>query len=177
MNRNLSGKLAAGGRRSRGEIIPALLRCASFKEMVVVTGEVEARLYLPFRLIVATTEEVAIFENDGTTLQSARHQLEQPMIFTSSGLGDAVVEDCRRELFNTLFEKPSAAVQDAFHRHQWKDRPHVSVCMSRADARTVSYTVMSVEAVRGRMSYFADAPDLPVTPEVVTLEMGEPAWK
>jgi len=38
----------------------------------------------------------------------------------------------------------SASAQDAFHTHQWPDRPEISVFMERSDARTVSRTRVEV---------------------------------
>jgi hypothetical protein len=89
-------------------------------------------------------------------------------MFTSSGLGDALVEAPRRALFDEWFVgvklENQLERQDAFHRHQWPDRPELSVCMSRIDARTVSYTVVDLEADRATMTYYPDAPDRPVAP-------------
>jgi hypothetical protein len=44
-----------------------------------------------------------------------------------------------------------------FHCHRWADRPHLSVNMSRADACTVSRTVVSLGAGRVSMTYHAFA--------------------
>jgi hypothetical protein len=43
--------------------------------------------------------------------------------------------------------------QDAFHRHAWPDQLHLSVCMSRADARTVSRTCVELDSQSARMTY------------------------
>jgi hypothetical protein len=52
-------------------------------------------------------------------------------------------------------------LQDAFHRHRWPDQAHLSVCMSRSDARTVSYTTVEITSGHIAMRYHADAPDQP----------------
>jgi hypothetical protein len=87
--------------------------------------------------------------------------LEGPLMFTSSGLGDHLVEPPRRELFERSFEDLDGAdvatVQDAFHRHRWPDRPELSVCTSRHDAQTVSHTVVELLPDDVRMTYRAVA--------------------
>ncbi len=88
---------------------------------------------------------------------------------TSSGLGDHVVEPPRRALFTRMFAGAApddfAAIQDAFHRHRWPDRPHLSVDMDRADAETVSLTVIELDDVSVTMRYVdghpsADRPEI-----------------
>jgi hypothetical protein len=67
-------------------------------------------------------------------------------MFTSSSLGDELVERPRQRLFAALVEssrRPLAA-QARYHRHRWPDRPHISVRMARADAATVSHTTIDV---------------------------------
>jgi hypothetical protein len=49
------------------------------------------------------------------------------------------------------FSTPAA--QDAFHRHSWEGREHVSVQMSRAEARTVSRTTVELSRRGARMTY------------------------
>jgi len=90
--------------------------------------------------------------------------LDRPVMFTSSGLGDARVEGPRRELFHDWFGDDPAqwpAQQDAFHRHRWPDRPELSVCMSREDARSVSLTVVEVTAAGVSLTYHGAPPDEP----------------
>ena len=61
------------------------------------------------------------------------------------------------------------AQQEAFHRHRWPDRPHLSVCMDRQDARTVSHTVVSLGPDRITLAYHPDAPDRPAETLTLTL--------
>src|SRR5437868_4095701 len=71
-----------------------------------------------------------------------------PVLVTTSGLGDEHVEGPRRALFRQMFTPGVDWVeqQDRFHRHRWLERPALSVCMSRAEARTVSLTVIELDA-------------------------------
>jgi hypothetical protein len=78
-----------------------------------------------------------------------------PFMLTSSGLGDELVAPPRRELFDRMitFGEQTPEAQDAFHRHAWPDRGYLSVRMRRADARTVSYTVVELSVHARNMRY------------------------
>jgi hypothetical protein len=67
-------------------------------------------------------------------------------MFTSSSLGDAIVDRPRRELFEQVVARTDNWLwgQWRFHRHQWADRPEISVRMAREDAVTVSRTTIDV---------------------------------
>jgi uncharacterized protein with NRDE domain len=161
-------------RLSRGTIIPSLLHCdnlqsAKRRACRVVTGDLA-----PFRLLlVDRTESVEVSFVDNRLNIVERPRLGAPMLFTSSGLGDALVESPRRQLFQEWFLaeasqpygeaselKNLAELQDGFHRHSWPDRQHLSVCMRRADACTVSYTVIELRSRSAGMTYFPQAPDI-----------------
>jgi len=164
LNVNLGPERAAnaGQRRSRGTLIPPLMGCASVVEADRVCAAIDPREYAAFRLILVDRTRVAHFRSDGESIDRACAPLDDlPRLYTSSGLGDALVEGPRRALFETMFSShdPPAAAQDAFHRHAWPDRRHLSVCMDRADARTVSHTVVEIRPDGVRMTYIPDAPD------------------
>lgn len=130
--------------RSRGAIIPTLLNCLTLMSALGRLSSMEPSDYSPFRLLLIDRFAIAELHSDGKKtrlLQSRR--LVRPLLFTSSGLGDALVEFPRRQLFLGLFERNQdvRAQQERFHRHRWPDRRHLSVCMSRPEARTVSYSV------------------------------------
>ncbi len=136
------------GLRSRGEIVPALLACESVTAAVAAASELDAREFPPFRLVAIERDRLSVVLGDGErmTVQALR-RFDGPFLATSSGLGDHIVEQPRRDLFSALVVRGVSAItdrQDAFHRHAWPDRRHISVEMSRADARTVSRTVVEV---------------------------------
>lgn len=169
MHPGVQGALPAG-KRSRGEIIPTLLAFAGFNDTVAAAAALPADQFAPFRLLIASLGGAVAMEHRGDgRLITGRITLNTPAMFTSSGLGDARVAGPRRELFEAMLSPPSARAQDRFHRHRWPERPHLSVCMSRSDARTVSYTTIELTANRVRVSYLADAPDQPVMPEMLVL--------
>lgn len=147
--------------RSRGHIVPELLCCDSPADAL---DRFERLLrpadFAPFRLVVLGRGLVADIRWDGRqSMVSSRLLGGSPVLFTSSGLGDHLVEGPRQELFEMLFENATdpVAVQDAFHAHRWPGREHLSVNMSRADARTVSRAVIARDDDSIRFDYFADS--------------------
>jgi hypothetical protein len=149
---------------SRGSIIPALLACKTMTAAVAQASALDPSCYAPFRLVLADGRETAELCCDGSRMGPAQRQpLGAPLLFTSSGLGDRLVEGPRRRLFDEWFNNPDdwPRRQDAFHRHHWPDRPELSVCMRRPDARTVSHTVVTIGPNRVTLAYHPDAPDQP----------------
>jgi hypothetical protein len=160
------------GRRSRGLLIPGLLDAATVREAYPRALALDAAAFPPFRLVMIDRRQWAQVRSDGGRVIGERYAgPSRPVMFTSSGLGDAVVEGPRRELFDQWFAAAGDPVerQDAFHRHRWADRPHLSVCMARPDARTVSLTTVQVAADAIRLTYHGAAPDEPAVPVSLTL--------
>jgi hypothetical protein len=154
--------------RSRGLVIPALLASTSIAETRRAVRALDAEAYRPFRLVVTDgTDAFEAWWNRESFVVSDRGSPRlQPLFFTSSSLGDALVDGPRRLLFEERLgdvgpdHDPAIVIerQDAFHRHQWPDRPQLSVSMSRADARTVSVTIVDVGRSLAVMTYHPDAP-------------------
>jgi hypothetical protein len=161
-------------RLSRGIIIPALLHCGSLAEAVDLGQKLQSRHYAPFRLVLVTQDEAAELRSDGEEIRLTwRAALSKPLLFTSSGLGDELVEGPRRELFNDLFSRRECwfAQQDALHRHRWPDRPHLSICMSRPDAHTVSYSVIALSPRAANLTYYPEAPSQAARPITLSLHV------
>jgi len=158
--------------QSRGKIIPALLHADTPLSAAFSALTLDPTQYAPFRLLLVNRRGGVEVNSDGTRIRLVwRIGLSSPKLFTSSGLGDQVVEGPRRQLFGEFFDRPGdrLARQDVFHLHRWPDRPHLSVCMDRQDARTVSHTVVSLGPDRVTLTYHPDAPDRPA--EAVTLTL------
>lgn len=163
---NVSAETPAPGRapllpvvpRSRGLIIPSLLHLNSVDAVVQRCLHMRAADFPPFRLIVASVGGCIELESDGRAIRCRGAVLPgRTALFTSSGLGDQLVEPPRRKLFECLLgdglHNPQR--QDALHGHQWLDRPHLSVWMSRPDAATVSRTTIEVGVGQTVMRYAA----------------------
>jgi hypothetical protein len=147
--------------KSRGAVIPTLLDCADVTEAAERAESLDASHFGPFRMLVVSAESVVELLSDRNTIISRRlDRGAQPLLFTSSGLGDSLVATPRCELFAQTVEIDATPLsQDDFHRHRWADRSHLSVCMSRSDARTVSYTTVEVDGATAVMHYWPAPPN------------------
>ena len=167
-----NGLATSAARLSRGKIIPALLHADTPLSAAFSALDLDPAQYAPFRLVLVSRRAAVAVHSDGARIRLVwRTGLPSPQFFTSSGLGDQAVEGPRRQLFGEFFDRPGdrLAQQEAFHRHRWPDRPHLSVCMDRQDARTVSHTVVSLGPDRITLAYYPDAPDRPAETLTLTL--------
>jgi hypothetical protein len=143
--------------RSRGVIIPGLLRHRNLDAAIEAARAAIGRgRFASFSLVIADAHRVAVFINDGDGLSECVLDLLHPLLFTSSSLGDDVVEGPRRELFESLVLQERAAWllgQFQYHRTQWAARPEISVLMERIDARTVSRTLIDVSSRETSLHY------------------------
>jgi hypothetical protein len=147
------------GPTSRGLLIPALLGCENLEDATSRALKLDQKRFSPCRLVVADAQGCAVVHWDGLRRELELRPLATPMLFTSSGLGDAVILRPRLELFKQMLAPcGTVTAQDAFHRHRWPDRPQLSVDMARADARTVSYSVIEVGPQRIQLAYQDGAP-------------------
>jgi Transport and Golgi organisation 2 len=161
------------GTRSRGELIPLLLAAGSAAELVQLAVMLPSNIYAGFRLIAIDAHSVAeVTCADGEISSTPPTPLPRDgrLLFTSSGLGDLLVAEPRRVLFEGMVT-PLAEAQDRFHRHSWPEANHLSVCMSRADARTVSYTVMELGPDAVKCHHHAGPPDAPADRHSLTLPL------
>jgi hypothetical protein len=136
-------------RVSRGRIIPALLACGSVDEALEHCSKLDAASFDGFRLLMVQNALAIIMTSDARALTHEVTNLSRPMMWTSSSLGDAVVEGPRRKLFDRLFDEDRGTwlpAQRRFHRHRWRRHPEISVMMERRDARTVSRTAIDVRS-------------------------------
>jgi hypothetical protein len=148
--------------RSRGTIIPSLLHCDSADAALLLAFGLPVEDLAPFRLVLADAERTVEVCFNGAALEVKRQtHFHGPVLYTSSGLGDHLVEGTRRQLFEEQLRGNGDLMtrQDAFHRQRWPDRPHLSVCMVRPDAVTVSRSVVEVGGGRARLAYHPLQPD------------------
>lgn len=140
---------APADKLSRGVVVPRLLAAKNCVECAGLIQEFDAAQLLPFRVIMIERYRWCMAQSDGASLyiHDVRANI-QPLMFASSELGDEVVDGPRRDMFNEILahQQFTPKVQDAFHQHQWEDRRHLSVLMSRAEAHTVSRTTIELGA-------------------------------
>jgi hypothetical protein len=142
---------------SRGSVIPQLASSETVSEALDRAGRIDLPRLRPFRLMLLDPRQLIECWPEGTRLRHRKVFLHGPLVRTSSSLGDSVVQAPRRALFRRFFDgtpHPLAA-QDAFHDHQWPGAEAISIRMERADARTVSRTVVEVGRDTVRCSYSA----------------------
>jgi hypothetical protein len=146
--------------RSRGLVIPDLIAGRDCADVGLALREMDLDAFAPFRLVA-----IDALSPRGVRVLEARWDREElrlsersevPACFVSSGLGDALAAP-RLDLFEQMradLTGPGAIeAQDRFHVHQWPDRPEISVRMSRADARTMSTTTVTVAGDEVVMTY------------------------
>jgi hypothetical protein len=150
LNRTVASTRPAGlALRSRGLIIPALLASASLAHAIDMGAAMNPHDFDPFRLVLAQHTKAVVLASDGLGVSLDTLDLSTPIMLTSSSLGDALVDTPRRALFDRLFAAGGRSwlrAQRRFHQHQWRARREISVRMERGDARTVSHTVVDVNA-------------------------------
>ncbi len=157
---------------SRGVIIPALMQCCSAESAMERAKSLICSDFLPFRLIITDRNGGYELRVTGDQKEAAMISYKSaPLMFTSSGLGDCVVEKPRRILFDEWFSEISDITnkQDAFHRHSWSDRKEISICMRRHVACTVSFTAIEVNPEKITMTYLDGPPDTDAPESMVAL--------
>lgn len=162
--------------RSRGHLIPTLLgHDTPADALAELERAFDYTHFAPFRLVLVGQGVVAKVRWDGREpMVTTRLLGGGPLLFTSSGLGDHLVEGVRRDLFDDLFDVPSDGwelAQDEYHRHRWRGREHLSVNMERPAARTVSFAVVDLEDSAATVTYHPAAPHQPGEPTVVRLPL------
>jgi hypothetical protein len=150
----------AGPLASRGSVIPALLGAGDLAETIERALTLDTRSMPPFRLALFAGDELAVLLGGrGEVRVLECGSVDRPRVFSSSGLGDEVVEHPRERLWTDMLAGAGDPfeTQSAFHRHRWPDAGHLSVDMERVDARTVSRTeVEFIGAARVMTSFERD---------------------
>ncbi len=168
-----STRPTSAGRASRGTIVPAIATSADPADALVRAAALPLADFAPFRLVAVGVGAVADLRWDGFDAhRSTRPLADEPVLFTSSGLGDALVTPPRTALFTEMFGAGAWLVaQDAFHAHRWSGQEHLSVNMLRPSASTVSFAIVEVGAHRATFRYHPAAPHEPGADTVLELPL------
>ena len=134
-----------------------LVLCPTFSRPLRVWTPVCSTM---FRLVAMHRFTAIDATSDGVrTVIRRQITVGSPLLFTSSALGDKLVEAPRQRLFQRMVVERGRSAwlhgQARFHRHQWPSRPEISVRMERDDARTVSRTVVDIGHARQSLWYEA----------------------
>ena len=146
-------------RRSRGLVVRELLQCVSLSQAMAAAASLDPGAFEAFQIAIVHRRTVAHATSDGVKwLTRTQWSLDEPCLFTSSSLGDALAGPPRYRLFTRLVLRSRRGWLDGqarFHRHQWSRHPEISVRMERSDALTVSRTTVDVTEEAQRMLYEA----------------------
>jgi len=148
LNRGAAVTLQTGGWvASRGLVIPRLLTHADLDAATRAALDVDPRAQRPFRIVGVQGRGAVVIRSDGRSVTASATAVDRPLLFTSSSLGDALVESVRWPLFQRMvLRAPDSRLdgQRRFHAHRWPSAGGLSVLMSRPDARTVSRSAVDV---------------------------------
>jgi hypothetical protein len=167
-----SGRLES---ESRGRVIPLLLEKSTPRDAAAMLESIDLGRTNPFRLIMALHQERHLSEWmwDGDTLHSRPHTWTRNHWF-SSGIDEAGAEHSRRSAMRDAACEPDADSREwilRLHRSHHPERSAYSICMHRADASTVSLTMIDLTDSRAQMSYAAGSPCLDHTPLKISLSV------
>ncbi len=148
-------------RKDFGVLIPRFAHHATAAEALEqIRKDVKPGTYGPFSMLCVDGRSAYAITSDGQELKDKKYTINRCPMFTCSTLGNKVVQQSRKNLYDAMLRKsPTPAKQDAFHAHQWPSQPHLSVCMERDDARTVSLTVVTMMADSVSMLYHDGMPN------------------
>ncbi len=152
----------AVGLKSRGEVIEKIIGGSSAKEVAKAAADMDTERYAAFRIVAVDGAEVIEVGYEGGLGKMRRMPAHNwPVMFTSSGLGDAVVQGIREKLFQDMVYQAEdlQTAQDAFSASRIAGAGHLSVNMSRSDARTVSQTAVCVLSSVAKMQYSPMPPE------------------
>jgi hypothetical protein len=154
LNRDPGGKPRVA-KTSRGHVIPLLAGAYDSAHASRRLEALDLNQFAPFRLLITEGLTTVLWQWNGARLELENSVMRRPLIVSSSSLGDDLVESPRRTLFEALLgaEADPWRAQDRLHAHDWPNRRHLSVMMSRTHARTVSRTVIVMDGDMATMSY------------------------
>jgi hypothetical protein len=141
---------------SRGLLIPSLLRWPELAGVADAVADVDPTIYQPFRLVAVQRHRGFEFASTGQTVVATAFRLDRPILFTSSSLGGVQAARLRAPLFESMVVgAPDSwlAGQMRFHEFQFKGNTAFGIRMNRAEARTVSRSIVDIDSTRVRMEY------------------------
>ena len=127
---------------SRGIIIPHLLAAETLADMAAMFADLPLAKINPFRLIATSVKERRLCEWrwDGTALTRKRFGWARRHWF-SSGYDEAMVNKKRGAVLGTAVKSSlTPARLRTLHKSHLPERGPFSICMHRAEAKSVSYT-------------------------------------
>ncbi|CAH0539921.1 NRDE family protein [Vibrio marisflavi] len=168
---NYQGLVPNGTLISRGQLLKDLSVFNSVSDVSTAFKKVDLNSYTPFTLLAFDPKltrnnmDVIAFAWDGQT--SSIFPTDSPLF--SSKVDPVNVQVYRQRIYQELTAKEkSISTLIQFHTHHHPEFPHMSTCMSREDAKTVSFTYLTVTSARKSMAYVPGSPCQNLTQESLT---------
>ena len=140
---NYQGKLSAGSLLSRGLLLKQLSSSSTTEQVAQQFQQLEIKRFAPFTLLVFSPNlsllnpKVMAYAWNGE--QISIYETDSPLF--SSGFDLSNVVHYRQTIYRKLIQTgKSQEALLAFHSHHHPDFSHMSTCMHREDAHTVSFT-------------------------------------
>ncbi|MDW6004754.1 NRDE family protein [Vibrio mangrovi] len=158
---NYQGKEPSGPLTSRGQLVRMLSGAVSAKQVTEWFQQILPQQFAPFTLLAFDTQvcsggkDVTACEWDGEKVRI--YPTRCPLF--SSGIDLKGVQAYRHSAYHQHLEfTPTFQNALDFHRNHAPDSGHLSVCMHREDAHTVSFTHISVSNTHKEMVYIPGSP-------------------
>lgn len=162
---------------SRGRLLWYLMDCQSVSEISRRIERISMHVFRPLTLVaLSLSEKAGVFHWNGTDLWINRNgDDERPLISSSFDLDS--VQQARRNEWRHLFSEKSkeltASTLRKFHASHAPSPSPYSVCMHRHDARTVSFTHISVNSQSIQMLYLPTSPCQADISQKTTVRIGK----
>lgn len=157
---NYQGRMPEHVLFSRGLLLKTLSKEKSIKDVCMAFERLSLPQFAPFILlafdlsICQQGQSAMAIKWDG--VDKVIEPIEAPLF--SSGVNLEEVMAYRYAIYDQVVgSEPTQESLLAFHQHHHPEHSHLSVCMHRDDAETVSFTRVSVSAKTQSMSYVAGA--------------------
>jgi hypothetical protein len=145
---------------SRGLLLKRLAKYATVDEVCGAFSQLNLPQFAPFTLLAfdpSICQQSSVMALEWNGRESNIHPTDSPLF--SSGVDLNKVVQYRQRAFEQLVgPHPTRESLLAFHRHHHPEHRHLSVCMHRDDAESVSFTHVVVSAQSQEMRYIAGLP-------------------
>lgn len=147
---------------SRGVLIPELLKTSSIDVLETDLSKLLARYgfrFKPFLLIAvsATPDGLSSMLWDGQSISKTSYPYK-PTLFSSSALNAELALPLRQKSFDGLllnYTAPTKAQLLTLHQSQIPGLEHLSIRMERAEAKTVSISILEYANGKMEVDYYA----------------------
>ncbi|QUX91255.1 hypothetical protein CYL31_07415 [Marinomonas sp. A3A] len=164
---NYQGKTPSGELTSRGQLLKRLSSEATVAQVEWQFAQLDLQQFAPFTLLAFELghDKVREFQWDGEKV-SVTYAIS-PHFSSAVALESTVAY--RQSIYDELSVKTSDDLL-VFHSQHHPEHPHLSVCMHREDAQTVSFTRIQVAKDNLQMSYVAGSPCSHLTPAALAAQ-------